>query len=94
MAHTVATPERSTAWLATFIKEKQHTPGKRAVAKHYREEFFIEYSAGGMTAEKKALITSILGPNFFTPIDKFDSECQREAAYLAWKAREEGRALS
>jgi hypothetical protein len=68
MANTVATPDR-----ATYIKEKSHTAGKRALAKHYREEFFAEYSAGEMAPEKKALITSILGPDFFAPVDKFES---------------------
>jgi hypothetical protein len=90
MANTVSTPERATEWLATYIKEKKHTPGKRSLAKQYREEFFIEYSAGEMAPEKKALITSILGPNFFAPVDKFESECQLEAAYRAWKAQEQG----
>jgi hypothetical protein len=90
MANTVSTPERVTEWLATYIKEKKHTAGKRSLAKQYREEFFIEYSAGEMAPEKKALITSILGPNFFAPVDKFESECQQEAAYRAWKAQEQG----
>jgi hypothetical protein len=76
MANTVSTPERATEWLATYIKEKKHTPGKRSLAKQYREEFFIEYSAGEMAPEKKALITGILGPNFFAPVDKFESECR------------------
>jgi hypothetical protein len=90
MANTVATPERATEWIATYIKEKKHTLGKRSLAKQYREEFFIEYSAGEMTPEKKALITSILGSNFFLPVDRFDSECQQGATYLAWKAQDEG----
>jgi hypothetical protein len=90
MANTVATPERATEWIATYIKEKKHTPGKRSLAKQYREEFFIEYSAGEMTPEKKAFITSIFCSNFFLPVDRFDSECQQGATYLAWKAREEG----
>jgi hypothetical protein len=60
------------------------------LAKQYREELFAEYSAGEMTPEKKALITSILGFNFFAPVDRFELECQRVAKYLAWKAQEEG----
>jgi hypothetical protein len=31
MANTVSTPERATEWLATYIKEKKHTPGKRSL---------------------------------------------------------------
>jgi hypothetical protein len=94
MANTVATPERATEWLATYIKEKKHTPGKRLLAKQYHEEFFSEYSTGEMTPEKKALITSILGLNFFAPVDRFELECQQVAAYLAWKAQEERQAPS
>jgi hypothetical protein len=90
MANTVTTPERATEWIATYIKEKKHTSGKRSLAKQYREEFFIEYSAGEMTPEKKALITSILGFNFFAPVDRFELECQQLAQYLAWKAQEGG----
>jgi hypothetical protein len=70
MTNTIATSERVTEWIA-YIKEKKHTPGKRSLAKQYREEFFTEYSAGEMTPEKKALITSILGFNFFAPVDRF-----------------------
>jgi hypothetical protein len=84
------TPERATEWIATYIKEKKHTPGKRLLAKQYREEFFTEYSTGEMTPEKKALITSILGFKFFAPVDRFESECQQVAEYLAWKAQQEG----
>jgi hypothetical protein len=94
MANTLATPQRATEWLATYIREKKHTPGKRSLARQYREEFFTEYSAGEMTPEKKALITSILGLNFFAPIDRFELECQQVTAYLAWKAQEEGGAPS
>jgi hypothetical protein len=90
MANTVATPERATEWIATYIKEKKRTPGKRLLAKQYREEFFTEYSAGEMAPEKKALVTSILGFNFFAPVDRFELECQQVTAYLAWKAQEEG----
>jgi hypothetical protein len=67
MANTVATPERATEWIAYLYQEKKRTPGKRLLAKQYREEFFTEYSAGEMPPEKKALITSILGFNFFAP---------------------------
>jgi hypothetical protein len=91
MTNTVAAPEMTTEWVASYIKEKQHASGKRALAKHYREEFFIEYSSGDMPPEKKTLIARILGPNFFAPVDKFDSECQQEAAFFARKAQEEGR---
>jgi hypothetical protein len=90
MANTVATPERATEWIATYIKEKKRAPGKRLLAKQYREEFFTEYSAGEMTLEKKAVITSILGFNFFAPVDRFELECQKVAKYLAWKGQEEG----
>jgi hypothetical protein len=90
MANTAPTPERPTEWIATYLKENSHTPGKRSLAKQYREEFFTEYSAGEMTPEKKALITSILGFNFFAPVDRFESECQQVAEYLAWKAQQEG----
>jgi hypothetical protein len=89
MAKKVATPQKSTKWMASYIKETKHASGKRAVAKRYREEFFVEYSAGEMAPEKKALITSILGPSFFAPVDRFELNCQRQAAYLAWKVQEE-----
>jgi hypothetical protein len=90
MANTIATPGRATEWIANYIKEKKHTQGKRSLAKQYREEFFTEYSAGEMPPQKKALITGILGCNFFAPVDKFDLKCQQAADYLAWRAQDEG----
>jgi hypothetical protein len=89
MVKKLATPQKSTEWMASYIKETKHASGNRAVAKRYREEFFIEYSTGQMASEKKALITGILGPSFFAPVDRFEVNCQRQAAYLARKVQEE-----
>jgi hypothetical protein len=89
MVKKVATPQKSTKSMASHIKETKHAPGNRALAKRYREEFFVEYSAGEMAPEKKALISSILGPGFFSPVDRFEVNCRRQSAYLAWKVQEE-----
>jgi hypothetical protein len=75
---------------ATLIKTKKLTPSQKALAKQYREEFFAEYSAGEMAPEKKALITTILGPKFFAPVDKFEAECQQVETYLALESAGEG----
>jgi hypothetical protein len=78
MANKVANLQRSTEWMASYIKVTKHAPGDRRLAKKYREEFFREYSSGEMNPEKKALITSILGPRYFRPVDRFDLECHQQ----------------
>jgi hypothetical protein len=78
MANKVANIQRSPEWMASYIKVTKHAPGNRRLAKQYREEFFIEYSTGEMDPEKMALITSILGPRYFRPVDRFESECHRQ----------------
>jgi hypothetical protein len=88
MANKVAILQKSTEWMASYIKETKHAPGNRALAQRYREEFFIEYLSGEMAPEKQALITRILGPSFFAPVDRFEIHCQRQAAYLTWKVQE------
>jgi hypothetical protein len=66
---------------------KKLTPRQRTLAKQYREELFEECAAGNMMPEKKAMILSMLGPNFFAPVDKFERQCVEVEAYRKPKAQ-------
>jgi hypothetical protein len=68
-------------------KTKKLTPRQRALAKQCRDELFEEYAMGNMIPEKKAMILSMLGSNFFAPVDKFERQCLEVEAYLERKAQ-------
>jgi hypothetical protein len=79
--------EQIAAQIVVQRKTKKLTPRQRALAKQYRDELFEEYATGNMTPEKKAMILSMLGPNFFAPVDKFERQRLEVEAYLKRKAQ-------
>jgi hypothetical protein len=79
--------EQIGAQIVVQRKTKKLTPPQRALAKQYRDELFEDYAMGNMIPEKKAMILSMLGPNFFAPADKFGRQCLEVETYLKQKAQ-------